>query len=719
MELPKVYNPKDVEDKIYKLWLESGYFNPDNLPKQDGKPYTIIMPPVNANAPLHIGHSLTMTVEDILIRFERMRGKKTLWLPGTDHAGFETQVVFEKKLEKEGRSRFKMEREKFYKEVWNFVQENKHISEEGIKELGASADWSRNIFTLDPRIVKIVYSTFKQMHEDGLLYRGERISNWCTKHQTGLADLETLYEERTDSLYYIKYGPFEIATVRPETKFGDTGVAVNPNDSRYQEYIGKEIEIETLLGPKKMKVIADEAVDPEFGTGVVKVTPAHDAVDFEMWQRHKNEIPGPLPVIDKFGRLNENTGPYAGLKVAEARKRVIEDLQAKGLITKINPDYKHNVAVCYKCGTVIEPLIIPQWYVAMTKPIIDGRPSLRDMAMSAVESGEVQFISERFCNLFISWMKDLRDWPISRQIWWGIPIPVKYCTDCGEAIIDIEDMLTTCPKCSSSKLEKDPDTFDTWFSSGQWPYATLQALGESDLKTFFPTDIMETGWDIIFFWVARMIMLSYYRTNQKPFHTVYLHGIIRDARKQKMSKSKGNVISPSGLIDKYGADALRFALIFSSAAGNDTLFSEEKIKGMKHFANKLWNIARFILMSTSDSTPTSAPEAKTDADTTILKELQETTIAVTQNLENFQLHEAAQIIYQFTWHSFADIYIEATKTQLQGSDRKNTEQIILHVLIHILKLLHPFMPFITEELYSKLPQKPEKFLMIEEWPILP
>jgi len=723
IELPKAYSPQETESRIYKLWEESGFFNPDNLPEADKRePYTIIMPPPNANAPLHVGHALGITIQDILIRYQRMNGKRALYLPGTDHAGFETQVVFEKKLEKEGRSRFKMEREEFYKEAWDFVQANKHISEEGIKRLGASCDWSRNTFTLDPRIVEIVYETFEQMHKDGLIYRGERISNWCTKHQTTLSDLETKYEERTDPLYYIKYGPFELATVRPETKFGDTGIAVNPKDARYQQYIGKEIEIETLLGPKKIRVIADEAVDPEFGTGVVKVTPAHDAVDFEMWQRHKGEIPGPLPVIDRYGKLNEKTGPYTGMKVAEARKKVAEDMHAKGLVSKVEENYKHNVQLCYKCGTIIEPLIIPQWYVAMTKPLPDGRLSLRDTAVQAVNIGiaiddtikknkdidtGIKIIPDRFRSVFLHWMNNIRDWPISRQIAWGIRIPVWYKN--GEIYVGKE-----APE--GEGWEQDPDTFDTWFSSGQWPYATLMARGEKDFKTYYPTQVMETGWDIIFFWVARMIMFGCYKTGITPFQTVLLHGLVRDKDRQKMSKSKGNAVDPLGVIDTYGTDALRFALIFSTAAGNDIPLVEDKIKGMKHFANKLWNIARFILINDAGVIPSSKPKAHTDADRAILEQLSAVRESVSRNIERLQLHEAAQAIYQFIWHDFADVYLEASKLQLKNENKENTEQILLHTLCTTLKLLHPFMPFVTEEIYAQLPITDKKLLLVEEWP---
>src|SRR3989338_3103207 len=425
-ELPPQYNPQETETRIYKLWEESGFFNPDNLPNAEKrKPYTVILPPPNANAPLHAGHALGRTIEDILIRFQRMRGKRALWLPGTDHAGFETQVVFEKKLEKEGRSRFKMEREEFYKEVWNFVQANKHITEEGIKRLGVSCDWSRNIFTLDPRIVEIVYETFEQMYRDGLIYRGNRISNWCVKHQTSLSDLETKYEERADNFYYFKYGPFVIGTARPETKFGDKYVVMHPKDARYKQYNhGDKLELEWINGPVTATVIKDEAVDMELGTGVMTITPAHDPIDFEIAQRHQLDIE---PVIDLKDKLLPMAGEFAGLHISKARPKIVEKLQAKRLLEKIDEKYQHNVQVCYKCGSVIEPQVIPQWYVAMTKPLPDGRPSLRDMAVSAIKKKEVEIVTEKFEKIFMNWMENIRDWPISRQIWWGIPIPVYYC----------------------------------------------------------------------------------------------------------------------------------------------------------------------------------------------------------------------------------------------------------------------------------------------------
>ncbi len=744
IELEKAYDHSKVEQKIYKIWEDSGFFNPDNLPGDRKEPYTIIMPPPNANAPMHLGHALFVTIEDILIRYKRMRGYKALWQPGTDHAGFETQVVFEKKLEKEGRSRFKMRREEFYKEIWDFVQSNKHITENGLKRLGASCDWDRNIFTLDPEIVKIVYATFKKMYADGLVYRGDRIGNWCFKHQTALSDLETKYEERVEPFYYFKYGPFTIGTSRPETKFGDKYVIINPNDKRYQQYKnGDTFEAEWISGPIKATIIKDEAVDMEFGSGVMTITPWHDQVDFDLAQKHKLDKER---IIDKFGKLLPVAGEFAGMKTAIARPLIVEKLKNKGLLEKIDENYKHNVQVCYKCGTIIEPQIIPQWFVAMTKTLPDERPSLRDMAVNAVQNKEVEIVTEKFEKIFTHWMENLRDWPISRQIWWGIPIPVKYCknsyelrvtgNECKEPVIDIENKTDTCPGCRGA-LVNDPDTFDTWFSSGQWPYATLMAndvkRGTKDFETYFPTQVMETGWDILFFWVARMMMLSYYKTGKQPFEKVYLHGLVRAGDRQKMSKSKGNVVGILEATDEFGADAIRMAVIFSSAAGNDIPLAMEKIKGMKHFANKVWNIARFILSNTviantviarSAADEAILPQEKiasdalamTAADKNILAKLDAVIKSSTEHLENFRLHEAAQEIYQFIWHEFADIYIEASKKQLaDGQLKESTYNLLTYNLLTVLKLLHPFMPFVTEEIWSKLNQK--SLLMVTKWPL--
>ncbi len=717
-ELEKTYNASAVENRIYQMWLDSGFFNPDNLINAGDKEnsFTIIMPPPNANAPLHVGHALGLTIEDILVRYHRMQGKRALWLPGTDHAGFETQVVFEKKLEKEGRSRLQMNREEFYKEVWDFVQNNKHISEDGIKRLGASCDWSRNTFTLDPEIVKVVYATFQKMYEDGLVYRGDRICNWCPRHQTALADLETKYEEREDPFYYFKYGPFTIGTARPETKFGDKYIVVHPEDKRYEEFAhGQKIELEWINGPITATVIKDAAVDREFGTGAMTITPWHDAVDFEIAQRHKLDME---PIIDKTDKLLPIAGEFAGQRIKNARPLIIEKLKEKGLLVKVDEHYKHNVQLCYKCNSIIAPTVIPQWYIAMTKPLPNNKPSLRDMAVAAVKNKKVEILSDRFEKIFMHWMDNIKDWPISRQIWWGIPIPVKYCTDCGNTIIDTEQVISACSKCGGTKLEQDPDTFDTWFSSGQWPYATLMSKSENDLKNYFPTQVMETGWDILFFWVARMIMLSYYRTGKPPFQKVFLHGLVRDKDRQKMSKSKGNVVDPLGVIDTYGTDALRFALVFSTAAGNDIPLAEEKIKGMKHFGNKIWNIARFIISNIERNSDSF--NIITENDKQILGKLENTVNAVTKNIENYRIHEAAQEVYQFAWKELADIYIEQSKQQLADeAQSKNTQAILLYQLTTLLKLLHPFMPFITEEIWQKLKENSlvnSDLLMVEQWP---
>ena len=710
-QIPTTYD-QSKESEIYKLWEDSGFFNPDNL---SGEPFTIIMPPLNANAPPHVGHALGLTLEDVMIRYQRMQGKKTLWLPGTDHAGFETQVVFEKKLEKEGRSRFQMTREEFYREVWDFVQHNKHITEEGIRRLGASCDWSRNTFTLNPKIVEIVCATFKKMSEDGLVYKGNRICNWCVKHQTNLADLETKYEERTDPLYYIKYGPFVLATVRPETKFGDTALAVNPNDKRYKKYIGQEIEAEGLLGAIKLKVIGDDAVDPDFGTGVVKVTPAHDPLDYEIWQRHKDEIPEPKQVIDSRGKMDLPGTKYHGLKVAEARKIVAEDLVNAGLMEKIDETYKHNVQVCYKCGNIIEPLIMPQWYVAMTKAI-GNKPSLRDMAVSAVKSGEIKIMPEKFEKVFMHWMDNIRDWPISRKTWWGIPIPVWYRGD----------ELKISEQSPGAGWIQDPDTFDTWFSSGQWPYATLMIRGNNDFETFYPTTVMETGWDILFFWVARMMMFGLYKTGKVPFQTVYLHGLVRDKDKQKMSKSKGNVVDPLGVIDQFGVDALRMALVVGNLPGNDLPLSEDRVRGYRNFANKIWNASRFVLQNTeeldSNAPGLRPPPLKIRGgrgellpeDQKILDELDQVVASTTKLIDKFDFAHASENLYHYFWHTFADKIIEESKAKLANPETKKSAQLMLNTVLETsLKLLHPFMPFVTETIWQI---NHKDLLIIQKWP---
>jgi valyl-tRNA synthetase len=698
MELPTQYNAKEVEDKIYQLWEESGFFNPDKLParkkpfgKAQGRPFTIIMPPPNANGSLHIGHALFVTLEDIMIRYQRMKGRKTLWLPGADHAGFETQTVYDKKLEKEGRNRFQIPKDELYKEMLEFTLTNKKVMEHQLKKLGASCDWSREKFTLDPEIIKVVYETFEKLKKDNLVYKGKRIVNWCVKHKTSLSDVEIKYEERNDPLYFIKYGPLELATVRLETKFGDTAVAVNPKDKRYQQYIGKEIEVEGLNGNFKLKVISDEAVDPEFGTGVVKVTPWHDPVDFEMWQRHKDEMPEPKQVIDKYGKLTELAGLYAGMKAEEARLKIAEDMAQKGLLdpAKTQHDYKHNVSLCYRCGRIIEPLILDnQWFIKMT----DKKLSLRDMAVKAVKSKKIIFTPKRMEKVFLHWMKNLRDWNISRQIPWGIPIPG----------------------------DQDGQVFDTWFSSGQWPFATLKTTQPGDFKEFYPTDVMETGWDILFFWVARMVMLGIYATGKVPFKNVYLHGLVRDKAKQKMSKSKGNVIDPLGIMDVYGTDALRMALVVGNTPGNDIAISEDKIRGYRNFATKIWNAGKFVIANASDADINKKPKLSKE-DAKHLHELNKLIKEITKEMDGFKFYTAAEKIYHYFWHNFCDKIIEEKKKDLALDDKKKKDSakwLILEIYATCLQLLHPFMPFITEEIYTNLlPNwQNKKIILIEDWP---
>lgn len=707
----KPYDPKATEKRIYARWLESGYFTPENLPGERREPFTIIMPPPNANGSLHAGHAVFVTIEDLLIRYKRMQGFTTLWLPGADHAGFETQVVYEKKLEKEGRSRFNMDPDTLRQEIMDFTLANKTHMEGQLRDLGASCDWTRNTFTLDKKIVETVYDTFQKLYDDKLLYRGKRIVNWCVKHQTSLADLETNSVEQKDPLYYMKYGPFVLATVRPETKFGDTAVAVHPEDSRYKEWIGKEIEFEGLIGPVKLKVIADEFVDPEFGTGVVKVTPAHDPNDFAMALRHDLEI---KEVIDQYGKLNEHTGKYAGLKIAEARKVIAEDLEKAGLLEKIDLNYTHSVKTCYKCSRTLEPRVLPQWFVAM-KP-------LAERAISEIEKG-VTFYPHRFKKTAVQWLENIQDWNISRQIVWGIPIPAKICIECGDGFPDLNDSLITCPSCGG-QVVKDPDTFDTWFSSGQWPFATLGYPEGNDYKTFYPTNVMETAADILFFWVTRMIMLGLYKTDMLPFDTVYLHGLVTAPDGSKMSKSRGNVVSPLDISEEYGTDALRMGLIIGNTPGTPTPLDKNKVKAYKHFANKLWNATRFVLLNTKDYAREKEPADVRDAEgihRIHLARLNEVVGEVTDDLENYRLHLAAEKLYHYFWHEFADTILEESKELLESDSetRRATQELLVTILTTSLKLLHPFMPFVTEEIWGHLPKNlvdSDKLLMVTEWP---
>lgn len=702
----KPYNPADHEAALYEAWEKSGYFNPDNLPGERNEPFSIIMPPPNANGSLHAGHALFVTLEDIMIRYARMRGKRALWVPGADHAGFETQVVYEKKLEKEGRSRFGMDPKDLYKEIYDFTLSNKSFMENQLRQLGASCDWSRELFTLDERVIKTVYDTFKQLDQDGLLYRGNRIVNWCPKHQTSLSNLETLSVEREDPFYYFQYGPFVIGTTRPETKFGDKYVVMHPGDERYKAYVhGQQIELEWINGPITATVIKDEAGDPEMGSGVMTITPYHSGIDFEIAKRHGLEGE---QIIDWRGKLMPMTGEFAGLSIKEAREKIVEKLNAKGLVVKIEEKYKHSVPVCYKCEREIEPQVRPQWFVKV-KP-------LTERSLAALDKKETVVLTEQHEKVLRHWLSNLEDWNISRQIVWGIPIPAKFCTACDHAFVDTEDAVTACPKCGGT-IEKDPDTFDTWFSSSQWPFTTLGYPDSKDFKDYYPTSVMETAADILFFWVARMMMLGIYRTGKTPFKNVYLHGLVRDKQGKKMSKSKGNVISPIEISEKYGTDALRMGLVVGNTPGTDMNLDPDKVNAYKKFANKLWNISRFVLDATVDLK--AERPSLTPRDEEILATLQGVVSEVTGHMEKFQFHMASEKAYHYVWHELADKILEESKAVLQGEDAhaKAARQYVLYEgLTTSLKLLHPFMPFVTETIWQNLPKKDSEFLMVAKWP---
>jgi len=676
----KPYDPASTEASIYKKWEESGYFNPENLPGERTEPFTIIMPPPNANGSLHAGHALFVTLQDIMVRFARMQGKKALWLPGADHAGFETQVVYEKQLEKEGRSRFQMEPEDLYKEILAFTLGNKTFMESQLRQLGASCDWSREMFTLDDRVVKTVYDTFTQLHKDGLLYRGSRIVNWCPKHQTSLSNLETERVTRTDKFYYFKYGPFTIGTARPETKFGDKYVVMHPSDERYAEYKdGQQLEVEWINGPITATVIKDEAIDPEFGTGVMTITPWHDQTDFDIAERHN------LPfeqIIDWRGKLLPIADEFAGMSIKDARPKIVEKLESKGLLEKVDENYGHEVPVCYKCEREIEPQVKAQWFVTMAP--------LAKRAMQAVQGGEVNILTESHEKILMHWLENIQDWNISRQIVWGIPIPAWFKgeeTHIGE-------------EAPGEGWSKDTDTFDTWFSSGQWPFTTLGFPDSDDFKKYYPTSIMETGSDILFFWVARMLMLGLYRTGEVPFKNVYLHGLVRDAKGKKMSKSKGNVISPLEISEQYGTDALRMGLVVGNTPGTDLNLDPQKIGAYKKFANKLWNITRFVLSQERTG------EIKLD----LKAEFDAMAKDVTKDIEEYRIYMAAEKLYHYVWDRFAAQIIEESKGKLEYSAT------LYYILENSLKLLHPFMPFVTEEIWSSMPGSKD-MLMVEPWPV--
>jgi len=837
--MDKVYNHKKTEEKWYSFWEKSGFFTPKIEKKK--KPFSIIMPPPNANGELHIGHAAFVTLEDILTRYHRMRGEPTLWLPGADHAGILTQVVFERELEKQGKTRFDLGRKKFFQETYKFTMKNKKHMENQLKRLGASCDWSREKFTLDPDVSKIVYQTFKKLYDDGLIYRGERIINWCTRCGTALSDLEVEHVETTGKLWYIKY-PIKnsnfitVATTRPETMLGDTAVAVNPNDMRYKKLVG-QYAILPLVG-REIPIIADDRVKIDFGTGAVKVTPAHDAVDFEIGKSHN------LPfrqIIDFDGRMTNLAGNYIGLRVSEARQRILTDLEKQGFLVETQ-EYDFSIARCERCKSIIEPLLSKQWFIAVNKSGIKTGKNLARDAISAVKTGEIKILPKRFEKIYFNWMKNLHDWCISRQLWWGHQLPIWYCgkdtkiprpmgfapdiiplilrgksktyrlndhwyqigdkvafqksgtnqifgygiiTDvkqttvgklplhdpshgtvyqkrdelisalknynpnynvtkntrayiytykfipangkvegCGEIIVS-EQKPKKCPRCGNTKLTRDPDTLDTWFSSAQWPFSTLIASPyKNDFEYFYPTTIMETGYDILFFWVARMIMVGLYATDKVPFYTVLLHGLVRDEKGQKMSKSKGNVINPLIEAEKYGADAVRTALIFGTSPGMDINLGESKIKGMRNFTNKIWNASRFVLANLENNNwpaklnPTNPWEEK------IVKLEKELIKKITKNLDDLNFHFAIEQLHNSFWHEFCDVLLEESKNRLRGDEqlKKRTLNFLLNFLITYLKLLHPFMPFLTEEIWQRIVEKSKKIkegpssIMLADWP---
>ena len=709
-DLAKQYDPKDVEDRIYKFWLDGKYFHAKCDPEK--KPYTIVIPPPNITGQLHMGHALDNTLQDILIRYRRMQGYDALWLPGTDHASIATEAKIVEAMRKEGITKEDIGREGFLKRAWEWKEKFGGRIIEQLKKMGSSCDWDRERFTMDEGCSKAVKEVFVNLYNKGLIYRGERIVNWCPHCLTSISDAEVEYEDQAGHFWHLRYpfkdgsGYLELATTRPETMLGDTAVAVNPNDERYKDIVGK-----TLILPivhREIPVIADDYVEMDFGTGCVKITPAHDPNDFEVGLRHN------LEVIDTFtddAHIKPEWGKYAGMDRMEARKAIVEDLEKEGAIVKIE-DYSHNVGVCYRCHSSIEPKVSKQWFVKMeplAKPAID-----------CVKNGEVKFVPERFDKTYYHWMENIKDWCISRQLWWGHRIPAWYCDECGEVVVS-KETPTVCPKCGCNHLTQDPDTLDTWFSSALWPFSTLGWPDKTpELAHYFPTSTLVTGYDIIFFWVARMIFSSVENMHERPFDTVFIHGIVRDAQGRKMSKSLGNGIDPLIVIDEYGADALRFTLATGNSPGNDMRFSDEKVGASRNFANKLWNAARFILMNLGeDEKAPHIPDELALEDKWILSLFNKLTKEVTDNLDKFELGIAVQKLYDFIWDVFCDWYIEISKIRLNSGDEKAAQtarDMLVYIMSNTLKLLHPFMPFITEEIWQTLPHEGES-IMISQWPV--
>ena len=711
-ELPKVYDPKQVESKIYDMWMRGGYFAGKADP--DKKPFSIVMPPPNVTGQLHMGHALDATLQDILTRYKRMQGYAALWVPGTDHAGIATQIKVEEMLRKEeGLTRYDLGRDAFLKRVWAWKKQYGNRIVEQQKSLGVSCDWDRSRFTMDEGCSKAVRETFCELYEKGLIYKGNRIINWCPHCRTALSDAEVEYKDMPGAFWYIRY-PLKdsddyltIATTRPETMLGDTGIAVNPADERYQHLVGKTA-ILPLVG-RELPIVADDYVELDFGTGCVKMTPCHDPNDYEVGLRHNLEQ---ILIFDEDARVI-NGGKYNGLDRYEARKAIVADLEEQGYLIKTEP-YNHNVGTCYRCGTVVEPMTSPQWFVKM-KP-------LAEPAIEAVRDGRIKFVPERFSKTYYNWMENVHDWCISRQLWWGHQIPAWYCDDCGHVTVSRTDACE-CEACHSRNIHRDPDVLDTWFSSALWPFSTLgwPDKDSEDLKFWYPTSVMVTGYDIIFFWVARMIFSGMEQMKKEPFKTVFIHGLVRDDKGRKMSKSLGNGIDPLEMAEKYGADALRFNLITGNSPGNDARFYVEKCEAMRNFANKIWNASRFVMMNlTIDRVE--LPEQLELEDKWVLSKLNTLVKEVTDNMDAFEIGVASAKVYDFIWDTYCDWFIELCKARLTGEDERskvNAQNVLCYVLIETLKLLHPFMPFITEEIYQVLPHTAEdkgEFIMLQKWP---
>ena len=708
-ELAKAYEPQEVEGRIYDFWMQGGYFHAEVDPKK--KPYTIVIPPPNITGQLHMGHAWDETLQDILIRWKRMQGYSALWLPGTDHASIATEAKIVEAMREEGITKEDLGREAFLERAWAWKDKFGGRILEQLKLLGSSCDWDRLRFTMDEGCSKAVRHVFVKLYEEGLIYRGERIINWCPHCKTAISDAEVIFEEQQGSFWHLRYpladgsGYIQLATTRPETMLGDTAVAVHPEDERYKHLVGKNVILP--LVNKEIPIVADEYVEMDFGTGVVKITPAHDPNDFEVGRRHNLPV---INVMNEDGSINENGGKYAGLSGMEARKQIVKDLEEGGYLIKVEP-LKHNVGTCQRCHTVVEPRVSTQWFVKMEP--------LAGPAIDVVKDGTIRFIPERLEKTYYNWMENIKDWCISRQLWWGHRIPAWYCEDCGETIVSETD-VDTCPKCGGKRIHQDEDTLDTWFSSALWPFSTLGWPDETEeLKYFYPTDTLVTGYDIIFFWVARMIFSGLKHMDKAPFNTVLFHGLLRDSQGRKMSKSLGNGIDPVDVINQYGADALRFTLVTGNSPGNDARYSDEKVAASRNFANKIWNAARFIHMNIDGhNVPCALPQSLTLEDQWIVSRFNTVTKEVTENLDKFELGMAVSKLYDFIWDDFCDWYIELAKRPLTGGDEaaaQNTRQVLVWVLTNTLALLHPFMPFVTEEIWQSLPHQGEA-LIVAPWP---